>query len=85
MADIRTLTVPADTGSEQLKRLTDSYNALLELLGVFMDDMVAATADATVIAAAQAVLDAVEVDAAEVVAIGRSQDIHVRPARAVTS
>jgi hypothetical protein len=85
MADFRTLPVLEDSGSEQVKRLNDSYNALLDSLGTFMDSLAAATADATVIACATAFLAEVETDAALVVRVGREPGVPVRPARAVTS
>lgn len=85
MADIRTKPVIEDTGSEQLKKLTNSYNALLESLGTFMDSLEAATADATVKACATAFLAEVEVNTATVVAIGRQPGVPERPSRAVTS
>jgi hypothetical protein len=83
MADIRTVPIIEDTGSEQLKRLTDSYNALLESLGTYMDTVEAAAGASA--AAATAFLAEVETDTATVVAIGRLPGVQARPARAVTS
>lgn len=84
MADLRTQPMVEDTGSEELRRLRKSYNALLDNLGIFMDSLEAATADATVQACATAFLAAVEVDTAEVVKVG-GNDIPNRPQRPVTS
>jgi hypothetical protein len=85
MAEIRTQPVIEDLGSEQVKKLTDSYNALLEQLGIFMDSLEAATADATVTACATAFLAAVEDDAATIVGVGRQPGVPERPSRPVTS
>lgn len=85
MADIRTQPVIEDSGSEQLKKLTLSYNALLTALGTFMDSLEVATADATVLACATAFLATVESDTTDVVAVGRQPGVPERPSRPVTS
>jgi hypothetical protein len=85
MADLRTLQVVQDSGSEELKRLRKSYNSLLDALGTFMDSLEAATADATVIACATAFLATVESDTTGVLKITGDPETPNRPARAVTS
>lgn len=83
MANIRTQPVIEDTGSEQVKKLTDSYNALLEALGTFMDTV--ETAAGASAAAATAFLATVESDTTAVTAIGRQPGVPERPSRPVTS
>jgi hypothetical protein len=85
MADIRTLPVIEDSGSEELKRLRLSYNALLTALGTFMDSLEAATADATVLACATAFLATVESDTTDVLAIGAEPGVPTAPKRSVYS
>lgn len=85
MADIRTVTVVEDTGSEELKRLRKSYNSLLDALGTFMDSLEAATADATVQACATAFLAAVETDAAEIIKVGGDPGVPNNQSRAPVS
>ena len=85
MADLRTVNVIEDTGSEELKRLRKSYNALLDNLGIFMDSLEAATADATVLACATAFKAAVESDSAEVVKVGGKPGVPNAPQRPVQS
>lgn len=85
MANMRTLPIIEDTGSEQVKQLTDAHNALVDLVGDLMDDLEGAADDAARIAAMTARLALVEVDTSPVVKIGRQPGIAVRPARAVTS
>ncbi len=82
MADFRTLPVVEDLGSEQVKQLIISYNALLEELGTFMDAVViAAGASAP---AATAFVAAVEVNTATVLKQGREPGVPSRPKRAVS-
>jgi len=85
MAAIRTLPVLEDVGSEQVKQLIISHNALLDALGTFMDSLEVATADATVLACATAFLATAEVDTTAILKIGREPGITSRPKRAVTS
>lgn len=85
MADIRSLKIVEDTGSEELKRLRKSYNALLDQLGIFMDALEAATADATVNATATAFLAAVETDSATIVKVEGTPGVGNNPAPSVTS
>jgi hypothetical protein len=85
MANMRTLPVLEDTGSEQLKKLTDAHNALVDLVGDILDDLEGAADDAARIAAATARLALVEADTSPVVKIGRLPGVVVRPSRAVTS
>ena len=83
MADLRTVNVIEDTGSEELRRLRKSYNALLAALGRYMDaEETAAGASA---AAATAFLAEVEVDSAEVVVVGGEPGIQNRPQRPIQS
>ena len=84
MATFRTLPITEDLGSEQIKQLIISYNALLESLGTFMDSLEAATADATVQACATAFLAEVETNTASVLKIGREPGVPSRPRRAVS-
>jgi hypothetical protein len=84
MAEVRTAPVIEDTGSEEVKRLRKSYNALLDALGTFMDSLEAATADATVQACATAFLASVETDAADIVKIGGEPNVVDAPKRAVS-
>jgi len=83
MADIRTVTVVEDSGSEELKRLRKSYNALLESLGTFMDSV--ETAAGASAAAATAFLAEIETDSAEVVAIGGDPNVGNNPSRSPSS
>lgn len=82
MASIRTLPVIEDVGSEQVKKLTDSYNALVELVGNILDDLEGAADVAAINAAATARLAEIEVENATVVAIGREPGVPERPRRA---
>lgn len=83
MADLRTVTVIEDTGSEELKRLRKSYNALLAALGRYMDTEEAAAGASA--AAATAFLAEIETDTAEVVAIGGDPNVINNPSRAPTT
>lgn len=85
MADIRTQPVIEDIGSEQLKKLTLSYNALVELVGNILDDLEGAANIAAVNAAATVRLAEIEADTADVVAVGRLPGVVERPSRPVTS
>jgi hypothetical protein len=85
MAEMRTRHVLEDTGSEQLKSLTDAHNALVDLVGDFLDAMETAADDAARIAACTVLLATVETDAATVVKIGRQPGVPVRPRGPVTS
>ena len=84
MANMRTLPMIEDTGSEQVKQLTDAHNALVDLVGNILDDLEGAADDAARIAAATAQLALVEVDTSPVVKIGRQPGVPSRPKRAVT-
>ena len=84
MADVRTLPVVEDVGSEELRQLRLSYNALLDQLGTFMDAIEAATADASVNAAATAFLAAAETDTTSILKVGGEPGVPSRPRRAVT-
>ena len=79
MADFRTVDVIEDTGSEELRRLRKSYNALLVELGTFMDSV--ETAAGASAAAATAFLAAVEIDSAPVVIVGAEPEVPNRPQR----
>jgi hypothetical protein len=81
MADIRTLNVIEDSGSEELKRLRKSYNALLDNLGTFLDAAEAATIVADINTAATTFLAAIEVDTAEVMKVGGQPGLSNAPAR----
>ena len=83
MADIRTLAVVEDTGSEEVKRLRKSYNALLDSLGTFMDSV--ETAAGASAAAATAFLAEVEVNTALVVKVTGDPGVGNNPSRGVTS
>ena len=83
MADFRTLPIIEDLGSEEVRQLRLSYNALLESLGTYMDAV--ETAAGASAAAATAFLAEVEVDTASVLAIGGLPGVPSRPRRAVTS
>jgi hypothetical protein len=85
MANVRTLPMIEDTGSEQVKQLTDAHNALVDLVGNFLDEMEGAADDAARIAACTALLATVETDTSPVVRIGRLPGVPTRPARSVTS
>jgi len=84
MATIRTLPVVEDVGSEQVKQLIISYNAMVELVGNILDDLEGAANIAAVNAAATVRLAEIEVDTATVVAIGREPGVPSRPKRDVT-
>ena len=85
MAEIRTQPVIQDTGSEELKKLRLSYNAMVELLGNILDDLESAANIAAVNAAATVRLLEIEVDTATVVAVGGQPGVPERPSRPVTS
>jgi hypothetical protein len=85
MASPRTLPLIEDVGSEELKQLRISYNSLIDQLGIFMDSLEAATADATVLACATAFLAAIETDAATIVKIGAEPGVVSAPKRPVSS
>lgn len=85
MADIRTQPVESDLGSEELRKLRLSYNALLEGLGTFLDEVEAATAVADVATAATNFLALLEIDATNIPAIGGLPNIPERRSRPVTS
>ena len=85
MAEIRTQPVVQDTGSEELKKLRLSYNALVELVGNILDDLEGAANIAAVNAAATVRLAEIETDTADVVAIGGLPGVPERPSRPVTS
>jgi hypothetical protein len=85
MAEIRTQPVVEDLGSEQVKKLTDSYNALVELVGNILDDLEGAANIGAVNAAATVRLAEIESDIATVVAVGRQPGVPEGPSRPVTS
>lgn len=84
MADIRTVTVPEDTGSEELKRLRKSYNALLDMFGNLLDALEAAADVAAVNTAATAALAELETNTAVVIKIGADPGVINNPSRAPT-
>jgi hypothetical protein len=85
MASLRTLTIPADLGSEEVVRLRKSYNALLDVLGTLLDSLETATLVTDVNAAATAALASLETDATGVIKIDTPPSIPVRPAMPVKS
>ncbi len=84
MAAVRTLPLVEDTGSEQLKQLTISYNALLDLVGNIMDDLEGAANIGAVNAAMTIRLAEIEADTATVLKVGREPGVPSRPKRDVT-
>ena len=82
MADIRSLKVVEDTGSEELKRLRKSYNALLDSMGTFMDSV--KTAAGASAPAATAFLAEVETDSALVVKVTGDPGVGNNPSRGVS-
>lgn len=60
MANLQNQPVIGDSGSEELKLLRKSYNAMLAIFGVFLDSVEVAAATANVNAAATAALLSLE-------------------------
>lgn len=84
MANLRTLPVIQDSGSEELRRLRLSYNALLDAVGNLLDAMEAATAVGDIATAATTMLALLETDATHIPRIGGEPNIPVGPSRPVT-
>lgn len=84
MADIRTQPVIQDLGSEELKKLRLSYNALVTLVGHILDDLEGAASVAAINAAATVRLAELETDTADVVAVGGEPGVPERHSRPVT-
>lgn len=85
MADVRTLTIVEDLGSEHEREVRKSYNALLNALGDFLDAAEAATTVGDINTAATAMKALIETDTAAIRRVVGTQNIPQRPARAVTS
>ena len=83
MADLRTQPVVQDTGSEELKKLRLSYNALLDALGDYLDAVEAATQVSDIATAATNLLALLEVDATHIPKIGGEPGVIERPSRPI--
>lgn len=85
MADLRTVNVIEDTGSEELKRLRKSYNALLDVVGDLLDALETAAAVGDVNTAATNALAVLETNSTEVVKVGGEPGVPNAHQRAVQS
>jgi hypothetical protein len=79
MADIQNQQVVSDIGSEEVKLLRKSYNALLTFLGTFMDAIEAGADIAAMNAAAVAYLASVEASTTVCKQIIATQETPDRP------
>lgn len=84
MANLRTLPIVEDLGSEQIKQLIVSYNALLDFVGNIVDDLEGAANIGAVNVAMTARLLELETNTATVLKIGRQPGVPSRPRQAVT-
>jgi hypothetical protein len=82
MADVRTVNVIEDVGSEELARLRRSYNALLDQYGNLLDALATATTVGDVNTAATAALAELETDQATIIKVGVTTEMPHRPQRA---
>ncbi len=75
MADIQNQKVIGDTGSEELKLLRKSYNALLVIFGTYLDAIEAAGAVGNINAAATAALLSLEATTTVAKSIGAEKEL----------
>jgi hypothetical protein len=85
MAELRTQPVLQDTGSEEVKKLRLSFNALATLVGDLLDEIEGAADLGALQTATTALLAQVETDTATVVLVGGEPGVPERPSRPVTS
>lgn len=83
MADVRTQPILQDVGSEELRKLRLSYNALLDAVGDLLDALESAAAIGDVNTAATAFKALIETDTADIVKVGGLPNIPERPSRSV--
>jgi hypothetical protein len=82
MADVRTQPVLQDVGSEELRLLRQSYNAMLDAVGDLLDALETAAAIGDVNTAATAFKALIETNTSEIVKIGGLPNIPDAPKRA---